>query len=131
MRFTVGGRELDVTADQVRLRMTGVEPEPIQKHAVEIAGSLYPPKQVLAQVSGFDRSSFTTMEAQRVLARLGFVGHRSGQASEAPPRVLATDPPTPGAEERLAALEARLTVHEQALAQLTAQMRTIESALAT
>jgi hypothetical protein len=29
--------------------------------------TVYPPKQVLATVSGWDRTSFTTMEAQRVL----------------------------------------------------------------
>jgi len=45
----------------------GVHPEPIREHLVEMLATVYPPKQVLATVSGWDRTSFTTMEAQRVL----------------------------------------------------------------
>ncbi len=69
----VGGRDFDLTKQQVEVRMEGAEPESIQKHAVEIDGQLFPPKQVLSQVTGWERTSFTTMEAQRVLTRLGFV----------------------------------------------------------
>lgn len=31
----------------------------------------YPPKQVLAVVTGWERTSYTTMEAQRVLGKIG------------------------------------------------------------
>lgn len=69
----VGGRDFNMTRGDVEARMQGTEPELIQKHAVEVNGEWYPPKQVLGEVTGWPRTSFTTMEAQRVLARIGFV----------------------------------------------------------
>jgi hypothetical protein len=72
VRFMVGGRELDLTADEVIRSMRGVEPEPIREHFVVVGDNLFPPKQVLAQATGWDRQTFTTMEAARVLKRLGF-----------------------------------------------------------
>lgn len=84
MQFVVGGRELDLTADEVVRSMRGVEPETVREHVVAIGDNLFPPKQVLAQATGWDRQTFTTMEALRVLKRLGFRpsrGHsqRAGQ----------------------------------------------------
>jgi hypothetical protein len=72
VRFTVGGRQLDLTADEVIRSVRGVEPEPIREHVVVIGDNPFPPKQVLAQATGWDRQTFTTMEALRVLKRLGF-----------------------------------------------------------
>lgn len=69
----VGGREFSLTRDDVEDRLQGVAPERIQKHFVEVNGELFPPKQVLGEVTGWERTSFTTAEAQRVLSRLGFV----------------------------------------------------------
>lgn len=68
----VGGRDFEFSRSEIELRMRGVEPESIQKHAVEVNGLDYPPKQVLAVMTGWSRTSYTTMEAQRVLRRLGF-----------------------------------------------------------
>lgn len=68
----VGGRDFNLTKQEVETRMSREEPEPIQKHMVEVNGQMFPPKQVLAHVTGWARTSFTTMEAQRVLARIGF-----------------------------------------------------------
>lgn len=79
VRSVVGGRELDLTAADVLGRMHGVEPEAIREHFVVINDQLFPPKQALAQVTGWDRRTFTTMEATRVLGRLGFVCQRAGQ----------------------------------------------------
>src|SRR4051812_29676743 len=59
-------------------RMQGVRPEGIREHIVEIHHTPYLSKQVLAVVTGWERQSFTTMEAQRVLARLGFICRRAG-----------------------------------------------------
>jgi hypothetical protein len=73
----VGGRELDLTADEVIRSMRGVEPEPIREHVVVIDDNAFPPKQVLAQATGWGRRTFTTMEALRVLKRLGFGPSRS------------------------------------------------------
>ena len=69
----VGGRDFDLTKQEVEARMEDAEPELIQKHVVDVNGQLFPPKQVLGHVTGWERTSFTTMEAQRVLTRLGFV----------------------------------------------------------
>lgn len=70
----VGGRDFNLTRQEVEACMEDTEPESIQKHAVEVNDRLFPPKQVISQVTGWERTSFTTLEAQRVLARLGFVG---------------------------------------------------------
>lgn len=83
----VGGRDFDLTKQAVEDRMMGADPELIQKHMVEVNGVMFPPKQVLGHVTGWDRTSFTTMEAQRVLTRLGFVctearGRRMRQAGQ-------------------------------------------------
>jgi hypothetical protein len=75
----VGGRVLNLTMDEVLRKMEGQEPEPIREHLVEMLGTVFPPKQVLATVTGWDRQSFTTMEAQRVLQRIGFTCRRAGQ----------------------------------------------------
>lgn len=69
----VGGRDFNLTKQEVENRMKGEAPEFIQKHVVEINGQMFPPKQVLGHVTGWARMSFTTMEAQRVLTRIGFV----------------------------------------------------------
>lgn len=69
----VGGRDFNLTKQEVEARMKGEDPELIQKHMVEVSGQMYPPKQVLAHVTGWARTSFTTLEAQRVLTRIGFV----------------------------------------------------------
>ena len=69
----VGGRDFNLTKMEVEAQMRDSEPESIQKHAVEVNGQWYPPKQVLGEVTGWARTSFTTMEAQRVLTRIGFV----------------------------------------------------------
>jgi len=69
----VGGRDFDLTKQEVEARMMGEDPEPIQKHMVEVNGQMFPPKQVLGHVTGWDRTTFTTMEAQRVLTRIGFM----------------------------------------------------------
>ena len=85
MRSVVGGRELDLTADDVVRSMRGVEPDPIREHFVVIGDKMFPPKQVLAQATGWDRRTFTTMEATRVLSRLGLVCQRAGRRVDGRP----------------------------------------------
>lgn len=80
----VGGRDFNGTKQEVEARMEGAEPELIQKHVVEVNGQMFPPKQVLGHVTGWARTSFTTMEAQRVLTRIGFeCGEARGGIREA------------------------------------------------
>jgi hypothetical protein len=72
MRFTVGGRNLELDRRKVLASVSNKEPELLREHYVEIVGENFPPKQVLALATGWERTSFTTMEATRVLIRLGF-----------------------------------------------------------
>src|ERR1017187_6075694 len=72
MRFTVGGRNLELDRRKVLASVSNKEPELLREHYVEIVGENCPPKQVLALATGWERTSFTTMEATRVLIRLGF-----------------------------------------------------------
>lgn len=74
----VAGKDFVLDAAQVSRLTAKVLPEPLTDHFVVVAGRRYPPKQVLALVSGLDRADFTTHQARRVLRRLGFVvGRRS------------------------------------------------------
>lgn len=121
-RMVVGGRELDLTANDVLNKMRSVEPEPIREHLVEIGNTEFPPKQVLATVTGWGRTSFTTMEANRVLTRLGFnsyrIGHRPDRAEhqELPP-----------IDRRLAAVESALAVAQEAIAGLANRVAKLEA----
>jgi hypothetical protein len=46
-----------------------------------ISGRRWPPKQVLALVTGLDRADFTTHQARRALTRLGFTAARAASSS--------------------------------------------------
>src|SRR5215471_10427747 len=116
-RMVVGHRELDLSADEVVKTMRNVEPEPIRVLLIETADTEFPPKQVLATVTGWDRTSFTTMEANRVLTRLGFnsyrVGHRpDGAGREELSRI----------DRRLSAAESALAVAQEAIASLVTRV---------
>jgi hypothetical protein len=58
-------------------------PDPVHEHYVVISGRRFPPKQVLACVTGLDRADFTTHQARRILRRLGFVAARVGASEQA------------------------------------------------
>lgn len=68
----VGARDFDWSREDIERSLRGVSPEPIREHMVELVGTAYPPKQVVARVTGWSRTTFTTMEAVRVLSKLGF-----------------------------------------------------------
>lgn len=132
MRFTVGGRALDMTYEQVLERMTGIDPEPFRKHVVEIKNTVYPPKQVFATITGWERQSFTTLEAQRVLTRLGFtcrvaVETEDGRGgwSKVGSR---TDADERDEENRIDALESAVVTAQVAIASLHSRIDALESA---
>ncbi len=129
MRFTVGGESFDLTPEQVIAAMKDAPIETIQKHTVEIAGQVFPPKQVFAAVSGRSRQSFTTMEAQRVLTRLGFVCRRAGQTENgALAWVAAADIGSdPSPEGRVASLEAAVGTMQAAIAGLHTRVKKLEA----
>ncbi len=132
-RMMVGGRPLELTASEVAERMRGQGPESIREHFVEVAGSAFPPKQVLAAVTGWDRTTFTTMEAQRVLTRLGFPCLRAGSQSVklSVPGPDGREQVLPSVSQRLAALESGLAVAQEAIASLARRMAALDSAAAS
>jgi hypothetical protein len=75
--MTVSGRKLQLDRHRVEAALEGVLPEPIHEHFVVINGRRWPPKQVLAVVTGIDRADFTTHQARRAMTRLGFTAARS------------------------------------------------------
>jgi hypothetical protein len=75
--MTVSGRQYHLDSRRVEEALAAELPEPIREHFVVINGRRWPPKQVLALVTGLDRADFTTHQARRALTRLGFTASRS------------------------------------------------------
>ena len=137
----VGGRDFNQTKEDVERAMRGTAPEELRKYLVEVNGQPYPPKQVLAHVTGWKRQSFTTMEAQRVLNKLGFVCREAGLLADGraawlpysgkgpspayhlPGGAVGNDIDVP---DRMAALEAALVTAQEAIAGLSARVRALE-----
>ena len=126
---TVSGRRREITEQEVISKIRGVEPDPIREHLVEIAGTAYPPKQVLETVTDWDRRSFTSLEAVRVLTRVGFVCRRASEGQSASVPGAAGNEAT-GIERRLSELEAALAVAQEAVARLANRVTTLEAAVA-
>jgi hypothetical protein len=82
-RVRIGGRAFELRPDLVERSMRTVLPEPITSHFVVINERRYPPKQVIARLTGLDRADFTTHHARRVLMRLGFPAGRRRDRSAA------------------------------------------------
>ncbi len=96
--MTVSGHQYDLDSLSVQEALQGALPEPIQEHFVVINGRRWPPKQVLALVTGLDRADFTTHQARRALTRLGFTAGRSaGPRLRHPGAAAATAPSRPAA----------------------------------
>lgn len=96
----VAGKDFLLDADRVSRSLHKILPEPLTDHYVVVGGRRYPPKQVIALVTGLDRADFTTHQARRVLRRLGFtVGRRSNPPT--PVRREAAAGPHGGAEADL------------------------------
>ena len=94
---TIARHPFDLSRDQVLRTMRQVEPEPIQTHYVVVDRRRFPPKQVIAAVTGLDRSTFISTQARNILERLGFTVGRLGSA---PALRTASSDPLPG-DDRL------------------------------
>ncbi|HET6966255.1 MAG TPA: hypothetical protein VFH58_15880 [Acidimicrobiales bacterium] len=94
----IAGQDFDLTLATVESVAVGLEPEPVRDHYVVVAGRRYPPKQVLAAVTGLDRADFTTHQARAVLRRLGLGVYRR---TPPPPAPAGAAGPHGGAEARL------------------------------
>lgn len=135
VRAVVGGRPFVFSKEEIEHRMRGIGPEPIREHLVEVQDTAYPPKQVLAAVTGWDRTSFTTMEAQRVLTRVGFACRRAAEDDKAGRGRVVGQPAdddtrsvagAEGLDARVARLDAALTVALEAIASLAARVEELE-----
>jgi hypothetical protein len=78
MTARVAGADFELDSTSVERALAGADPEPIREHYVVINQRRYPPKQVLATVTGLDRGDFTTHQARSILRRLGFGVYRRG-----------------------------------------------------
>ena len=78
---TISGRKFRLDQARIRDALADQLPEPLREHYVVVDGRRYPPKQVIAAVTGLDRADFTTHQARRILTRLGFAAarHAPGQ----------------------------------------------------
>ncbi len=90
---TVSGHVFHLDAQHVEMAVEATLPEPIHDHYVIIGGRRWPPKQVLALVTGLDRADFTTHQARRILTRLGFTAARAKPSRPHPPRSPLPDSP--------------------------------------
>jgi hypothetical protein len=124
MRVTVGGEEYEFTKKQFEDAMRGESAEPIREHVVEMNGTVFPPKQVFATVTGRERQSFTTNEAQRVLTRLGFTCRRAHQGQWI--HDTGDHQEEQSIPERLALLEAELKAQSAAIAGFHARLSLLE-----
>jgi hypothetical protein len=79
----IAGQDFELDLGRIEREVSRLVPEPIQEHYVVVAGRRFPPKQVLAAVTGLDRADFTTHQARSVLRRLGFAVHRRTRSSPA------------------------------------------------
>ncbi len=93
--MTVSGHQYDLDSRSVEAALQGALPEPIHEHFVVINGRRWPPKQVLALVTGLDRADFTTHQARRALTRLGFTAARAARPRERHP-VMSSSAAPPG-----------------------------------
>lgn len=124
MRFVVGGVVHDISAEQVVRAVRDKHPEPVREHVVDIEGRLFPPKQVFAAVTGRDRGTFTTQEAQRVLTRLEFHCRRYFEPSDGGTPELVHTPPA----EDLAEIRAEIGTLQAAIAGLHFRLEALEAA---
>ena len=97
LTMTVSGHQYSVDSQGVEAALQGALPEPIQEHFVVINGRRWPPKQVLALVTGLDRADFTTHQARRALTRLGFTAGRAASPRGHNPATSPAAPPPPAA----------------------------------
>lgn len=71
LHATIAGREVDLDSDAVVRTLSRVDPEPIRKHYVVVAGRKLPVRQALSAVTGIDKAEFQSHQARSIFRRLG------------------------------------------------------------
>ncbi|MBE0479045.1 hypothetical protein IBX65_08030 [Candidatus Aerophobetes bacterium] len=72
MQFIIRGKPFSIEKSDIVARMSGKQPDRVNKYYVSISGKDYPIKQVIEVVCGIPPIGFTSMDAYRVLEGLGF-----------------------------------------------------------
>ena len=128
MKFLVGGRDLELTQSQVLETMNGLEPEVVREYFVELPNGWFPPKQIFAMVTEWDRGSFTSHEAVRVLSRLGLACRRvdelRGEVDQFDKKIIKDD--EDDTDDRLSEIFSSVKVLQAAVAGLTDRLSTLE-----
>jgi len=70
--FKLRGKTYRLSKADVERAAAKVEPRSTEKYAVMVGGQAYPPKQLIEASLHLPPMAFTTMDAQRILTRLGF-----------------------------------------------------------
>jgi hypothetical protein len=70
--FIIRSHVYKLSKEDVIKSVSGVAPDPVRKHYVEISGNRYPIKQAFAQVLKLAVIDFTSQDAYRIFRRLGF-----------------------------------------------------------
>jgi len=73
VKFIIRGKEFDLTKQQILMVLEKEEPKKITKYYIEIGEKQYPIKQVIELATGLHLVDFTSMDANHVLLKLGFV----------------------------------------------------------
>ena len=71
--FVLNGKRYSFTPSHVAKAVQNQPPRRIDKYQVLVEGVQYPPKQVVERLTGVEPINFTTMDAQRILKKLGYV----------------------------------------------------------
>lgn len=95
----ISGQRFDLESGDIARTLSRALPEPVRDHYVVVAGRRFPPKQVIALVTGLDRADFTTHQARRILRGLGFSAARRG--SQPSPAATSLQGKEPSYVERL------------------------------
>ena len=98
------GVRYELSRATIETRAARVTPEPISEHAVLVDGRWFPVKQVFEVATGLARSSFTSHEARRHLAALGFdmrgeVARRTPEGGEKSGHSRSTSPGGPAEDD--------------------------------
>ena len=72
--FSLGDQQFDIDRGDIERQALHMEPGPPQPRNffVAVAGKAVPIKQLLAEVVGLQPDAFSTLDAHKVLTRLGF-----------------------------------------------------------
>ena len=83
--FTIRGKNLSLSTEQVEEALKSVEPEPVQQYAVGVHDKWFPIKQALALATGYPPNAFNSHLALHIFHKLGFAVHNTKEDGSLPP----------------------------------------------